>query len=75
GSDADGPVGNGWYQSQVGDTLVNVCDGTVGRGVPYARPYTGQHAGQTHVSGNFKPTDSVGERATGVQVRPDDQMK
>uniref|UniRef100_UPI00359C2580 hypothetical protein n=1 Tax=Bifidobacterium adolescentis TaxID=1680 RepID=UPI00359C2580 len=41
GTDADRPDGNGWYQSQVGDTMVNVCDGTVGRGVPYARTYTG----------------------------------
>ena len=68
GTDADRPDGNGWYQSQVGDTMVNVCDGTVGRGVPYARTYTGQHAGQTKVTVNFKPTDSVGERATGVRV-------
>ena len=75
GTDADRPDGNGWYQSQVGDTMVNVCDGTVGRGVPYARTYTGQHAGQTKVTVNFKPTDSVGERATGVQVWTDDQMK
>ena len=68
GTDADRPDGNGWYQSQVGDTMVNVCDGTVGRGVPYARTYAGQHAGQTKVTVNFKPTDSVGERATGVRV-------
>lgn len=75
GTDADRPDSNGWYQSQVGDTMVNVCDGTVGRGVPYARTYTGQHAGQTKVTVNFKPTDSVGERATGVQVWTDDQTK
>ena len=75
GTDTDRPDGNGWYQSQVGDTMVNVCDGTVGRGVPYARTYTGQHAGQTKVTVNFKPTDSVGERATGVRVWTDDQMK
>ena len=75
GTDADRPDGNGWYQSQVGDTMVNVCDGTVGRGVPYARTYTGQHAGQTKVTVNFKPTDSVGERATGVRVWTDDQTK
>lgn len=75
GTDADRPDSNGWYQSQVGDTMVNVCDGTVGRGVPYARTYTGQHAGQTKVTVNFKPTDSVGEHATGVQVWTDDQTK
>lgn len=75
GTDTDRPDGNGWYQSQVGDTMVNVCDGTVGRGVPYARTYTGQHAGQTKVTVNFKPTDSVGERATGVRVWTDDQTK
>ena len=75
GTGTDRPDGNGWYQSQVGDTMVNVCDGTVGRGVPYARTYTGQHAGQTKVTVNFKPTDSVGERATGVRVWTDDQMK
>ncbi len=27
----------------------------MGRGVPYARTYTGQHAGQTKVTVNFKP--------------------
>ena len=75
GTGTDRPDSNGWYQSQVGDTMVNVCDGTVGRGVPYARTYTGQHAGQTKVTVNFKPTDSVGERATGVQVWTDDQTK
>lgn len=75
GTGADRPDSNGWYQSQVGDTMVNVCDGTVGRGVPYARTYTGQHAGQTKVTVNFKPTDSVGKRATGVQVWTDDQTK
>ena len=41
----------------------------------HMRAYTGQHAGQTKVTVNFKPTDSVGERATGVQVWTDDQMK
>ena len=75
GTGTDRPDGNGWYQSQVGDTMVNVCDGTVGRGVPYARTYTGQHAGQTKVTVNFKPTDSVGEHATGVRVWTDDQTK
>lgn len=72
---ADRPDGNGWYQSQVGDTMVNVQDGTVSRGVPFTRTYASQHAGQTKVTVNFKPTDSVGERATGVRVWTDDQTK
>ena len=75
GTDTDRPDGNGWYQSQVGDTMVNVCDGIVNRGVPYARTYASQHAGQTKVTINFKPTDSVGKHAAGVQVWTDDQTK
>lgn len=68
---ADRPDGNGWYQSQVGDTMVNVQDGTVSRGVPFTRTYASQYANQTKVTINFKPTSSVGTKATGVQVWTD----
>lgn len=68
GTGTDRPDGNGWYQSQVGDTMVNVQDGTVSRGVPFTRTYTSQHANQTKVTINFKPTSSVGENAAGVRV-------
>ena len=71
GTDTDRPGGNGWYQSQVGDTMVNVQNGAVSRGVPFTRTY----ANQTKVTVNFKPTDSVGKHATGVQVWTDDQTK
>ena len=37
GTGTDRPDTNGWYQSQVGDTMVNVQDGTVSRGVPFTR--------------------------------------
>lgn len=73
GTGTDRPDGNGWYQSQVGDTMVNVQDGTVSRGVPFTRTYASQHANQTKVTINFKPTSSVGTNATGVQVWTDDQ--
>lgn len=75
GTDMDRPGGNGWYQSQVGDTMVNVRNGTVSRGVPFTRTYASQQANQTKVTINFKPTDSVGENAAGVQVWTDDQTK
>ena len=73
GTGTDRPDTNGWYQSQVGDTMVNVQDGTVSRGVPFTRTYASQHANQTKVTINFKPTSSVGTNATGVQVWTDDQ--
>ena len=73
GTGTDRPDGNGWYQSQVGDTMVNVQDGTVSRGVPFTRTYASQHANQTKVTINFKPTSSVGTNVTGVQVWTDDQ--
>ena len=53
--------------------MVNVQDGTVSRGVPFTRTYASQHANQTKVTINFKPTSSVGTNATGVQVWTDDQ--
>ena len=73
GTGTDRPDTNGWYQSQVGDTMVNVQDGTVSRGVPFTRTYASQHANQTKVTINFKLTSSVGTNATGVQVWTDDQ--
>lgn len=75
GTDVDRPDGNGWYQSQVGDTMVNVQDGTVSRGVPFTRTYASQHANQTKVTINFKPTSSVGTNAAGVQVWTDGQTE
>lgn len=72
GTDTDRPDINGWYQTQVGDTMVNVRNGTVSRGVPFTRTYASQHANQTKVTINFKPTSSVGTNATGVQVWADD---
>lgn len=71
GTGTDRPDTNGWYQSQVGDTMVNVQDGTVSRGVPFTRTY----ANQTKVTINFKPTSSVGTNAAGVQVWTDGQTE
>ena len=71
GTDTDRPDIR-WYQTQVGDTMVNVQNGTVSRGVPFTRTYASQHANQTKVTINFKPTSSVGTNATGVQVWADD---